>query len=360
MDHGYEPAFKSDALSALFSGFNLANQDQTAQEELIKAFLANQRETAMQPLDTKVKQYEADLAEAKRLSPTYIDKSLKGYEGQMNSQIAAGKEALKTVDGKIKRKELEDSNAATRESLMERLLGSQMGRLGKPQGTIAFPMAPAEQQLTSGFNWQAPQTSVAGSPQQPNANNSPIVPSPPTRNGGITQGTLEEEQIMQILMNTPEFRQKLITGDQRFDSAEWAKFMDYQARMAAIDAAKARGNQNGVDKPPKTFEELVARLQWKSSQGLALTESELTALAEGAAGFNAKNAAKIQPGLTLNPNIAPGTLEKKPDQVQYKPGNAKPTDSLQSQVEASGEKYEPDKYEYRSLNGKVQKRLKEK
>lgn len=48
IETGYKPEF---GLGALYQGFNAANADQSAQEELLKQFLANQREQSMQPLD---------------------------------------------------------------------------------------------------------------------------------------------------------------------------------------------------------------------------------------------------------------------------------------------------------------------
>ena len=48
IETGYKPEF---GLGAVYQGFNAANADMSAQEELIKQFLANQREQQMQPLD---------------------------------------------------------------------------------------------------------------------------------------------------------------------------------------------------------------------------------------------------------------------------------------------------------------------
>ena len=48
IDTGYKPEF---GLGAVYQGFNAANAEQGAELELIKQFLANQREQSMQPLD---------------------------------------------------------------------------------------------------------------------------------------------------------------------------------------------------------------------------------------------------------------------------------------------------------------------
>jgi hypothetical protein len=46
IDTGYKPEF---GLGAVYQGFNAANAEQGAELELIKQFLANQREQQMQP-----------------------------------------------------------------------------------------------------------------------------------------------------------------------------------------------------------------------------------------------------------------------------------------------------------------------
>lgn len=50
IETGYKPEF---GLGAVYQGFNAANADMSAEEELVKQFLANQREQQMQPLDMK-------------------------------------------------------------------------------------------------------------------------------------------------------------------------------------------------------------------------------------------------------------------------------------------------------------------
>ena len=89
-----------NALQSMFSGMDQANKEDKALQELQGLFLGNQREMAMQPLDIQRKQYDnkvaqlqAAEADAKRNSPTYIPWMLKGYEGQMKTQEAAGEKA---------------------------------------------------------------------------------------------------------------------------------------------------------------------------------------------------------------------------------------------------------------------------
>lgn len=53
---GYKPEW---GLGAVYQGINAADSEALNQEELIKSFLANQRETQMQPLDVQVRGLEA-------------------------------------------------------------------------------------------------------------------------------------------------------------------------------------------------------------------------------------------------------------------------------------------------------------
>ena len=87
---GYTPEW---GLGAFVQGQNAAMQEASNKEEQIKAFLANQREIQSQPLDIDVKRFESDVAKAKSASPTYIPWMMRGYEGQMKSQDAAGESA---------------------------------------------------------------------------------------------------------------------------------------------------------------------------------------------------------------------------------------------------------------------------
>ena len=94
---GYTPEF---SLGAFFAGENAANTEAANEEELIKSFLANQRERQMQPIDVEKAQlgldparYESQLAQAKSRNPNYIQEQLRGQIGQMQTQAAAGEKA---------------------------------------------------------------------------------------------------------------------------------------------------------------------------------------------------------------------------------------------------------------------------
>jgi hypothetical protein len=98
IETGYKPEF---GLGALYQGFNAANADQMSEQDILKVFLANQREQQQQPLDTLIKQWEAAHAQDRLNSPEFRNSMLQGYKGLMNSQIAQGKKAMNTVDSEI-------------------------------------------------------------------------------------------------------------------------------------------------------------------------------------------------------------------------------------------------------------------
>ena len=97
----------------------LLMQSNLSEEDILKAFLANQKEQQQQPLDTLIKTWEAAHAQDKLNSPEYRDSMLKGYMGQMNSQIAAGKKAMGTVDSEIPATNQENTNRLHVAKLLE-------------------------------------------------------------------------------------------------------------------------------------------------------------------------------------------------------------------------------------------------
>lgn len=140
IETGYKPEF---GLGALYQGFNAANADQMSEQDILKAFLANQREQQQQPLDTLIKQWDAAHAQDKLNSPEYRNAMLQGYMGQMNSQIAAGKKAMGTVDSEIPAVNQENAN---RLFMGKTLADWNKLRLGNPSNQMGFPM----QQLPQG------------------------------------------------------------------------------------------------------------------------------------------------------------------------------------------------------------------
>jgi len=87
---GYKPEY---GLGAVYQGINAADSEALNQEEIIKAYLANQREQQMQPLDVQTKQWDAASAQDKLNNPQYRKMALDGFIGQMQLQAAAGETA---------------------------------------------------------------------------------------------------------------------------------------------------------------------------------------------------------------------------------------------------------------------------
>ena len=272
IETGYKPEF---GLGAVYQGFNAANADMSAQEELIKQFLANQREQQMQPMDVNIKRTESDRATAGR-SPEMLDAYQRGYIGQMNSQDASGRKAMETAQGEIDLANAANRNKLTTEQLLKRLNDLKQTRI-EGGGQIGFGMQQPEQPSQAGFNWKIPpevqaqrdqgrigilrqekqqfpndpmlakelalaEANIDKTPSLPqpiNANDSPLVQQAPKRNGGITPGGPEYEAVMQALVDTPELRQKLLQGDQKLDSAEFQRML---ALAAAERTSAARGS----------------------------------------------------------------------------------------------------------------------
>lgn len=90
MATGWQPEW---GLGAYVAGQNAAMQEAANQEEQIKNYLANERERTMQPLDTRVRESEAAIADAKKKDPEYIKGLLGMTIGQGKSMQAGGDKA---------------------------------------------------------------------------------------------------------------------------------------------------------------------------------------------------------------------------------------------------------------------------
>ena len=397
IETGYKPEF---GLGAVYQGFNAANAEQGAELELIKQFLANQREQSMQPMDVNIKQTESDYATMKRAAD-YMDAAKRGYIGQMNSQDAAGRKAMETAQGDIDLTNAGNRNKLTTEQLLSRL--NELKKTKIEGGGIGFQMQQPEQPTGTGFNWQvSPQEQqqrdlgrigilrqekklypndpnlakelqlaeanidkTPSVPQAVNANNSPLVPLPPKRNGGITQGGPEYEAVMQALVDTPELRRDLLKGDQRLDSAE------YQKILALQEADKRRAGAGGKD-PYLEFYKLTPEkrlgvMEWAINSGINPVTREpfregeadkwVSMYNQDLATYNARNASNAKEGSIPLTELTEGKIPTRPAVTAGAP-KAVGSNELKTQVEQSGVAYEPDKYDYRVVDGKVQRKLK--
>ena len=137
----YRPNF---GLGAYYQGINAANAKQLTEEDILKAFLANQKEQNEQPLDLMVKQWQATHAQDQMNSPEYRQAMLDGYIGQMKSQIAAGRKAMETVGTDIPAINQENKNKLFMGKVLSDWNANRLGQ-EQPQGNIGFTMQPQEQ-----------------------------------------------------------------------------------------------------------------------------------------------------------------------------------------------------------------------
>lgn len=139
----YKPNF---ALGALYQGFNAANADEDNLQEIMRKYLSNQREQNQEPLDRLIKSWQAKESLGKLQDPEYLKSLLEGYKGQMNSQVAAGKKAMGTVDTEIPAINQENVNRSQMGDLLNRFYKAQYEQepSTEQQGSIGFPMQSPE------------------------------------------------------------------------------------------------------------------------------------------------------------------------------------------------------------------------
>lgn len=245
IETGYKPEF---GLGALYQGFNAANADQSAQEELLKQFLANQHAQVQNPLDEQTTAQNL-LANHYKTNPEYQQGMTDMIEGQGYSNLAAGQTAkgLQSFTEKAKRRESENDFRAAD-------VQNGIYQLDDMIGTEQNPL---------------------------------------TRMAMIK----ERERLTRNLKETPKFMGQRELGETRTDSAEY--IAELRAQQQA-ELARWRASQSGGTKPAKTFEETIQRILAKKQSGEQLSAEEEAVLVEAAKGFNAKNTAKVQPGNDLN------------------------------------------------------------
>ena len=349
---GYTPEF---GLGAFFAGQNAANTQAANEEELARLFLANQRELSMQPLDVQRKQlevpgleYDAALARAKRSDPNYISKVLQGYMGQMNSQIAAGRGAMATEPSKTAAAIQQNQNALSEAGLMGRLWKL------KEDPTISLPTTnvPNKADGTSrrgDASWQVPiQDQIArdeaalalrrkeweSNPNDPTLNLDIINLSkqlaankakaasgeqPPMAMAAtepVSKTNTEYEQLMQALMDTPDFRQKQALTQQKTDASVEAAKIRAQAQLDLLKAKIASTPVKGA----KTLEEALVRYQEKLAAGHIPSAEEQLAHENTINAYNTKWQAQYKPGIATQVDSAGKVgLINKPGPVAYVP-----------------------------------------
>ena len=138
---GYQPEF---GLGALYQGFNAANADKLNEEEVLKAYLQNQKDIREAPLNQIMKQWEAKQAEGKMNDPDFLAKMLEGYKGQMNSQIAAGNKGMRTWES--------DADATVQENKNKLFMGKTLEDWNKLRLEQQIQQSQEDQEPTATIN----------------------------------------------------------------------------------------------------------------------------------------------------------------------------------------------------------------
>ena len=331
IETGYKPEF---GLGAWFAGQNAANTEAANEEELIKSFLANQRERQMQPIDVEKAQlgldparYESQLAQAKSRNPNYIQEQLLGQIGQMQTQAAAGEKAKTLLPFAIKAEQGTLENTAEDNSLMQQF--KQIDGLIRQGGDI---------DPSSGLL-------VKFSPQQQQA------------------AVQHRDSLMKSMMSTPKFAQDMALADSKYEAALTKQQLmneaaSERARLAA--EAKIKALEDKVNEPTKYNLEqaAVADIKQRVEAGIITPAQATKEYADLIAG---KQKVNPNPGMVLGRDAEGNIVMDQGSTIPtWKPDVQQPSGNpVQAALKKAGIAYEPDKYEYRITgDGQVQRKAK--
>lgn len=194
----YRPNF---GLGAYYQGINAANAKQLTEEDILKAFLANQKEQNEQPLDLMVKQWQATHAQDQMNSPEYRQAMLDGYIGQMKSQIAAGRKASETVSDEISAINQENKNKFEVAKLLEQFRNKQLGQ-DQPTSSYEQPTPLQGDNGKMGFNFG----SASNALQNPDLTSQQrqLIMQDAAKRGENVLSTFKQSGLENALVNTPE------------------------------------------------------------------------------------------------------------------------------------------------------------
>lgn len=194
----YRPNF---GLGAYYQGINAANAKQLTEEDILKAFLANQKEQNEQPLDLMVKQWQAAHAQDQLNSPEYRKSMLDGYMGQMQSQIAAGRKASETVASEIPAINQDNKNKFEVAKLLEQFRNSQLGQ-NQPTSSYEQPTPLQGDNGKMGFNFG----SASNALQNPDLTSQQrqLIMQDAGKRGENVLSTFKQSGLENALVNDPE------------------------------------------------------------------------------------------------------------------------------------------------------------
>jgi len=275
-----------------------------------------------------------------------------GYEGQMQSQIAAGRGAMATEPGKTAALNMQNKGALAEADLQRRLWELKQG--GGTGGQISLPTTTpipnkADGTSTRGdASWQIPKTVQAENDskamllliQEAEANpndpalqreimalrkkmngdrvrgGDPLPVAAITNEAVPVQSQSEYDYLMKALTDTPQQRQAMEKAAQKTDAAIEAAKIRAAGQLEAIRAKVAATPVKGA----KTLEEALVAYQTKLANGHTPTPAEIAAHDENVNAYNVKWEAQYKPGITteVGPTGKIGIINK-PAPAKYVP-----------------------------------------
>lgn len=285
---GYTPEF---ALGALYQGMNASNANAQSQEDLLKSYLSNQREQYSQPLDQIIKTWEASHAQDKLNDFDYRQKALEGYKGQMNSQIAAGKKAMSTIDSDIDATNIENDLKQYKGNLLRRFMEEQMQEPTPPTPVIGNN---GEQ----GFNFGSAENAL----QNPNltSEQKQLILQDIKKSGNPIN------KLQNVLVNTPDHLQKL----DLYNNLNQGRLDVAEVRNQGLgEAARIKAQQ--ITKDPN-LQQVLAKAFLISSGTIPATDEQIQAARELLLQHTNKTAversAGVQPGISIPETQSSGKI----------------------------------------------------
>lgn len=262
----YRPNF---GLGAYYQGINAANAKQLTEEDILKAFLANQKEQNEQPLDLMVKQWQATHAQDQMNSPEYRQAMLDGYIGQMKSQIAAGRKASETVSDEIPAINQENKNKFEVAKLLEQFRNKQLGQ-DQPTSSYEQPTPLQGDNGKMGFNFG----SASNALQNPDLTlqQRQLIMQDAAKRGENVLSTFKQSGLENALVNDPEHLKAIdkirAMGENQLNVAG-------VRGQYSLEAARLRASQ--IVKNPKDTEVVAHALLVASKSIPANTEEQQAA-----------------------------------------------------------------------------------
>lgn len=303
----YRPNF---GLGAYYQGINAANAKQLTEEDILKAFLANQKEQNEQPLDLMVKQWQATHAQDQMNSPEYRQAMLDGYIGQMKSQIAAGRKASETVSDEIPTINQENKNKFEVAKLLEQFRNKQLGQ-DQPTSSYEQPTPLQGDNGKMGFNFG----SASNALQNPDLTlqQRQLIMQDAAKRGENVLSTFKQSGLENALVNDPEHLKAInkirVMGENQLNVADTRGQYLLQAALARLQKTNEK---------PLTLDQAVARSQRilagqeegdKQAAEILITNSRNYKLSSQAAAWQGNN-------LNLPATQQTGQIQNSPSAVE--------------------------------------------